>query len=57
VAEGLAVSMVRIEGYVWRDKLTEVHAEGLNLYRMGPESWCQTRDNRHVYYRERKGDQ
>jgi hypothetical protein len=51
------VSMVRIEGYVWRDKLTEVHAEGLNLYGMGPESWCQSRDNRHVYYRERKGDQ
>lgn len=48
--------MVLVEGVVYCHQLNEVHEDGINPYGMGPESYCDPREHRPVYYRARKGD-
>jgi hypothetical protein len=48
--------LLRVEGVIYCLIHTEVHENTVNPYSMGPESWCDEREHRSVYYRARKGD-
>lgn len=48
--------MLPVEGVVYCLEHTAIHDATVNPFGEGPESWCDEKEHRTVYYRGRKGD-